>query len=87
MIGTLAQLVQLLQRSKAAGLSRRDMILEARLPDGERVEVPGIVPKLSLTPGQVRRPAPLLGADTEAVLEAAGVSASAVAELRAKGVI
>jgi len=65
----------------------RDMILEARLPDGQAIEVPGIVPKLSLTPGQVSRPAPALGADTEAVLLRAGVSEAALAELHAKGVI
>ncbi len=65
----------------------RDMILEARLPDGQVIEVPGIVPKLSLTPGQVRHAAPALGADTEAVLHRAGVSEAAIVELRAKGVI
>ncbi|HEY3400969.1 MAG TPA: CaiB/BaiF CoA-transferase family protein [Geothrix sp.] len=65
----------------------RGMILEAQLPDGQVIEVPGIVPKLSLTPGRVERPAPTLGADTEAVLERAGVSGAAIAELRAKGVI
>jgi formyl-CoA transferase len=65
----------------------RDMILQAQLPDGQVIEVPGIVPKLSLTPGQVRRAAPALGADTEAVLRRAGVSEAALAELRAKGVL
>ncbi|HEX7554324.1 MAG TPA: CoA transferase, partial [Geothrix sp.] len=65
----------------------RDMILEARLPDGQVIEVPGIVPKLSLTPGRVRSVAPALGADTEAVLKRAGVSEAALAELRAKGVL
>ena len=65
----------------------RDMILQAQLPDGQAIEVPGIVPKLSLTPGQVRRAAPALGADTDAVLQEAGVSDAALAELRAKGVI
>ena len=63
------------------------MILQAQLPDGQAIEVPGIVPKLSLTPGQVRRAAPALGADTDAVLQEAGVSDAALAELRAKGVI
>jgi len=63
------------------------MILQARLPDGQAIDVPGIVPKLSLTPGRVERPAPALGADTEAVLRRAGVSEVAMTELRAKGVI
>ena len=65
----------------------RDMILESRLPDGQRIEVPGIVPKLSLTPGRIEGAAPALGADTEAVLKGAGVSESALAELRRKGII
>ena len=65
----------------------RGMILEARLPDGQVIEVPGIVPKLSLTPGGVRTTAPVLGAHTEAVLKGVGVSDAALAELRAKGVI
>jgi formyl-CoA transferase len=65
----------------------RDMVLQARLPNGQAIDVPGIVPKLSLTPGRVERPAPALGADTEAVLRRAGVSDSAMTELRAKGVI
>lgn len=65
----------------------RNMILEAQLPDGQMIEVPGIVPKLSLTPGRVRSAAPALGADTEAVLKRAGVSEAALLELRAKGVL
>jgi len=65
----------------------RDMILETRLPDGQVIEVPGIVPKLSLTPGRVGGLAPSLGADTEAVLKQAGVSESALTELRSKGII
>jgi len=48
----------------------RDMLLNVTTPDGLNVQVPGIVPKLSLTPGQVTRLAPALGQDTEAVLGA-----------------
>ncbi|WP_374594267.1 CaiB/BaiF CoA transferase family protein [Aquabacterium sp.] len=48
----------------------RDMLLNVTTPDGLTVQVPGIVPKLSLTPGQVTRLAPALGQDTEAVLGA-----------------
>ena len=65
----------------------RDMILATTLPDGTRLEVPGVVPKLSLTPGTLRTPAPSLGQDTEAVLRQAGLSEPALAGLRAKGVI
>lgn len=65
----------------------RGMLLETRLLDGQVIEVPGIVPKLSLTPGRVRKEAPALGADTEAVLKGVGLSESTLAELRAKGII
>src|SRR5207237_10139000 len=48
----------------------RDMIVEVPEPglDDELVPMPGVVPKLSDTPGQVRRGAPLLGEHTEEVL-------------------
>jgi formyl-CoA transferase len=65
----------------------RDMILETRLPDGQVIAVPGIVPKLSLTPGRIRGKAPALGADTAVVLKRAGLSESTLAELRSKGII
>jgi len=65
----------------------RDMILNTTLADGTPLEVPGVVPKLSLTPGTLRTLAPALGQDTEAVLRQAGISEAAMAELRAKGVI
>ncbi len=65
----------------------REMILNITTRDGYQVEVPGIVPKLSATPGGIRTAAPRLGEDTEAVLRRAGVKAETIADLRAKGVI
>jgi formyl-CoA transferase len=46
----------------------RGMIETVHLGDGSTLEVPGIVPKLSRTPGGIRRAAPALGADTDEVL-------------------
>lgn len=46
----------------------RDMILPVTTHDGLTVEVPGIIPKLSGTPGVIQRRGPMLGEDTEAVL-------------------
>jgi len=54
---------------------------------GDDIEVPGIVPKLSLTPGTVRSSAPHVGDDTDAVLAEAGLTAQQIALLRSKGVI
>ena len=51
----------------------RNMLLQAELPDKTKVTVPGIVPKLSLTPGEVRTPAPSLGQHTAEVLSALGI--------------
>ncbi|HVR54289.1 MAG TPA: CoA transferase [Pseudorhodoferax sp.] len=65
----------------------RDMLLEQTTRDGDTVTVPGIVPKLSATPGRIRTSAPHLGDDTDAVLAEAGLTAEQIALLRAKGVI
>ena len=46
----------------------RGMIQRVTTADGLSVEVPGIVPKLSLTPGAIRRRAPTLDEDGAAVL-------------------
>ena len=46
----------------------RGMLQEVTLEDGSRLTVPGIVPKLSRTPGGHRRNAPKLGQDTVEVL-------------------
>jgi len=48
----------------------RGMIQSITTADGLTLEVPGIVPKLSLTPGAIRRRAPALGEDTDPVLHA-----------------
>lgn len=65
----------------------RDMILNITTRDGYTVDVPGIVPKLSATPGGIRNTAPRLGEDTVAVLERAGLKPATIADLRAKGII
>ncbi|MCA0324188.1 MAG: CoA transferase [Proteobacteria bacterium] len=65
----------------------RDMILRQRTRDGDTVEVPGIVPKLSATPGTVRSSAPHVGDDTDAVLREMGLSSTQIAALRAKEII
>ena len=65
----------------------RDMILQQQTRDGHEIEVPGIVPKLMGTPGQVRSSAPKLGDDTDAVLAELGMSADQIGELRNKKVV
>ncbi|MET0509596.1 MAG: CoA transferase [Burkholderiaceae bacterium] len=43
----------------------REMILETHDADGRPLKVPGVVPKLSATPGALRHPAPRLGQHTD----------------------
>ena len=64
----------------------RDMLLRQATRDGHELEVPGIVPKLSATPGALRAPAPHLGGDTDAVLRELGLGDDEIARLRTKGV-
>lgn len=65
----------------------RGMILDDQLADGTPIQVPGIVPKLSETPGAIVRPAPKLGQDTDEVLESLGIDAARRAEWRGRGLI
>ncbi len=65
----------------------REMIVSVTSADGLTVETPGVVPKLSLTPGAVVRRAPNLGEDTDAVLAEIEVTAEQLAALRARGVV
>ncbi|MGH8726313.1 MAG: CaiB/BaiF CoA transferase family protein, partial [Burkholderiales bacterium] len=60
----------------------RGMIESAVAGDGEPLRVPGIVPKLSATPGAIRSPAPGLGQHTEEVLRELGYGAERILELR-----
>ena len=65
----------------------RDMLLTQVTRDGDTVTVPGIVPKLSATPGGVRASAPHLGEDTDAVLREMGLTGEQIAVLRERGVV
>jgi formyl-CoA transferase len=65
----------------------RGMIEPAVLPDGRQVDLPGIVPRLSETPGQTRWIGPPLGAHSAAVLGELGFDQKAVEALRTEGVI
>ncbi|MDL2339378.1 MAG: CoA transferase [Pseudomonadota bacterium] len=51
----------------------RGMIERITTADGLVLDVPGVVPKLSLTPGRIDRLAPALGQDTRAVLGGLGL--------------
>ncbi|CAN7565815.1 CaiB/BaiF CoA transferase family protein [Rhizobacter sp. LjRoot28] len=65
----------------------RGMIESITTADGLTLDVPGIVPKLSATPGAITRRAPTLGEDTEAVLREVGVSDAQLQALRERGIL
>jgi formyl-CoA transferase len=64
----------------------RGMLQQIRV-DGEMLTVPGIVPKLSRTPGGHQRNAPAIGQDTDAVMRELGLSEQQIAALKSRGVI
>ena len=65
----------------------RGMIEQIQLDDGSSLSLPGIVPKLSRTPGGHARNAPDIGQDTDAVLQEIGLSADQIQALKAKGIV
>lgn len=65
----------------------REMLLQGELEDGTPVILPGIVPKLSGTPGEVHRRAPTLGQDTASVLSALGIDEQMQQQWRKQGII
>ena len=65
----------------------REMIRQMRLPDGTPMKFPGVVPKLSDTPGDIDWIGPALGEHTDAVLHTVGYSDADIARMRAAGTI
>jgi len=65
----------------------RGMIDHVRMNDGTDLAVPGIVPKLSRTPGGHRRNAPDIGQDTDALLRGMGLTGAQIQALRDQGVV
>jgi formyl-CoA transferase len=65
----------------------RGMIQKMAMADGSRLAVPGVIPKLSRTPGGIHRIAPSIGQDTDKVLQEVGLTQEQIQTLRAKGII
>jgi formyl-CoA transferase len=65
----------------------RGMLQPITTGDGASLLVPGVVPKLSRTPGGHRRNAPGIGQDTDAVLAEIGLTREQIAELKRRGVV
>jgi formyl-CoA transferase len=65
----------------------RGMIERITTREGFPLDVPGIVPKLSATPGAIRSAAPLLGEHTAELLKEQGLSAAEMDALASKKII
>jgi len=64
----------------------REMIRSIALPGGRTLKVPGVVPRLSATPGDFAGGGPALGEHTDAVLRELGYDRAAIASLRERGI-
>ena len=65
----------------------REMLLNAELPGGVSVKMPGIVPKLSETPGGVNWQGPTLGQHTDEILGSLGLAGADIQRLKTSGVV
>ena len=65
----------------------RGMLQPLQMPDGSEMLVPGIVPRLSGSPGGQHRLAPDLGQDTDVVLAEIGLSTEQIRALKDRGII
>jgi formyl-CoA transferase len=65
----------------------REIIQTINLPSGKTLKVPGVLPKLSDTPGQIGGAGPALGEHTNEVLSAIGIDDATLKSLRQRGII
>lgn len=65
----------------------RDMLVEVEHPKLGTLRLPGVTPKFSQTPGQVRRSGPTLGEHNHEVYAELGLTAEDLAALEERGVI
>ncbi|WP_434983320.1 CaiB/BaiF CoA transferase family protein [Vreelandella zhaodongensis] len=65
----------------------REMIQTFTRPNGKPLKVPGILPKLSATPGRLGDGGPTLGQHTDDVLDELGIDQETRAKLRQAGII
>lgn len=65
----------------------REMIQTFTRPNGKPLKVPGVLPKLSATPGRIGEGGPTLGQHTDDVLDELGIDHETRAKLRQAGII
>jgi formyl-CoA transferase len=65
----------------------RGMLETVQMEDGQKLTVPGVVPKLSRSPGARARNAPHLGQDTEQVLRDIGLQDEQIRQMIERGIV
>lgn len=64
----------------------RENIQTIQMQDGTKLDVPGVIPKLSRTPGSIKALAPDIGGNTDEILKSIGLSDDQVASLKERGI-
>ena len=64
----------------------RENIQTIQMQDGSKVDVPGVIPKLSRTPGSIKTLAPEIGQNTDEILKSIGLTDDQVASLKERGI-
>ncbi|MEY4059752.1 MAG: hypothetical protein RL551_999, partial [Pseudomonadota bacterium] len=64
----------------------RGNIQTIQMQDGSKLDVPGVIPKLSRTPGSIKTLAPDIGENTDEILRSLGLNEFQVTSLKERGV-
>jgi len=64
----------------------RENIQTIQMHDGSKLEVPGVIPKLSRTPGSIKTLAPEIGENTDEILKSIGLNESQIISLKERGI-
>ena len=64
----------------------RENIQTIQMQDGTKLDMPGVIPKLSRTPGSIKTLAPDIGQNTDEILKSIGLSDDQVASLKERGI-
>ncbi len=64
----------------------RENIQTIQMQDGSKLDVPGVISKLSRTPGSIKTLAPDIGQNTDEILKSIGLTSDQVASLKERGI-
>ncbi len=64
----------------------RGNIEAIQMHDGSKLDVPGVIPKLSRTPGSIRTLAPNIGQNTDDILRGIGLTSAQIDSLKERGI-